>query len=456
MVLPRSIQQEIRRIWLLIRRIPSVDPPIENLRQILFHSQIEKIEELEAGLDRLKHQVNDEEALVRMIAPVLGEAIRLRIHEAREEIIEALYPVIGKVVQRAVGEAVSDLARSLDAQVKRSFNFRLAWYQFRARLSGASDAQIRLRELLPFVVTDVLLIHHETGLLLHHLTSDFSVSSDIDLFSGMLTAIRDFSHDTLGGDESGGLGEITYSDQHIIIETGRHAYLAVIVNGIPPAGFKAAMRDAINEIESAYADELRNYQGDAQALVKVEDSLNPLMATGMPQKLSSSQKRFMAGALGGIALFLALCGLFTYWIWQIGQQAARPVVLVVPATTTVPTATIIPTETAASTATPTPTLTVTPSPTPTSLPTSSPTPAPFYGVTLGNVWMHTRPSLASPRTGVILPLGERVELISQFGDWVRVRQISEDQFATVGWIPARWLGISASIPAIMITPTASP
>jgi hypothetical protein len=181
------------------------DPSLEDLRQILFRRQIEKIEGLEADLDRLEHEVHDEENLVRMIAPVLGEAIRLRIHEARDEIIEALYPVIGKVVQRAVGEAVSDLARSLDAQVKRTFNLRLAWYRLRARFCGASDAQIRLRELLPFVVTDVLLIHHETGLLLYHLTSDFSVTSDVDLFSGMLTAIRDFSQDTLGGEE-GGLG----------------------------------------------------------------------------------------------------------------------------------------------------------------------------------------------------------------------------------------------------------
>jgi hypothetical protein len=111
-----------------------------------------------------------------------------------------------------------------------------------------------LRELLPFVVTDVLWIHRETGLLLYHLTSDFSVTSDLDLFSGMLTAIRDFSQDTLGGDEEGGLGEITYSDQHILIETGRHSYLAAIVNGVPPPGFKEAMREAIDAIENAQAE----------------------------------------------------------------------------------------------------------------------------------------------------------------------------------------------------------
>ena len=434
------------------------DPSLENLRQILFHRQIEKIEGLEANLDRLEHQVNDEENLVKMIAPVLGEAIRLRILEARDEIIDALYPVIGKVVQRAVREAVSDLARSLDAQVRRSFNFRLAWYRLRARFSGASDAQIRLRELLPFVVTDVLLIHRETGLLLYHLTGDFSVASDVDLFSGMLTAIRDFSQDTLGGDDEGGLGEITYSDQHIMIETGRYSYLAVIVNGIPPPGFLEEMREAINEIESAHAEELRNYQGDAQSLAPVEDTLRPLMETGLPQKLNSSQKRFLVGAVGGLTVLLVTCVLFTYWVWLLGRQASPPAVVVVQPTPTVPTATLIPTLTATPTPTssPTPTQTMTPSSTPTRLPSSTPTIAPFFGITLGNVWLLTGPSLDSPRTGVILPLGERVELLAQYGKWVQVRQALADQFSIVGWIPARWLGISTSIPAHLITPTALP
>jgi hypothetical protein len=436
------------------------DASLEDLRQILFRRQIKKIESLEANLDRLEYRVNDEQALVKMIAPVLGEAIRLRIHEARDEIIEALYPVIGKVVQRAVGEAVSDLARSLDAQVKRSFNFRLVWYRLRARLSGASDAQIGLRELLPFTVSDVLLIHRETGLLLYQLASEFRVTSDVDLFSGMLTAINDFSRDTLGGEDEGGLGEITYLNQHIMIESGRHAYLAVIVNGVPPAGFKAEMRQALNEIESVYAEPLKNYQGDSSLLAPVEGTLTPLMTTGAPQQsLSTSQKRLLAGALGGLAMLVVVCGLFTFWVFRLGRLSAPPAVAILPPTATlVPTATQTPTSTATPTPTfsPTPTLTSTPTLTPTAIPSSTPTSAVIFGVTLGNVYVRTRPALDSPRTGVVLPLGDKVELLAEYGDWVRVRKLLKDQYSIDGWIPLRWFGTSATIPTSIITPTASP
>ena len=228
------------------------DTPLEQLRRIILHSQIQKTDQLETDLDDLERLVNDESSLVKMIAPVLGEAIRLKINEARDEMIEVLYPIIGQVVQRAVTEAVSDLARSLDAQVKSSFDWRLAWWRMRARFGGASEAQIRLRELLPFKVTDILLIHRETGLLMYYLPGELSIASDTDLFSGMLTAIHNFSEDLLGRDDQAELGEITYGDQRILIETAHNSLLAVVINGTAPPGFRAEMRDRLIEIEHTY------------------------------------------------------------------------------------------------------------------------------------------------------------------------------------------------------------
>jgi hypothetical protein len=419
------------------------DSSLEDLRRILLRNQAVKTERLEAALGRLEHQISDEASLVKMIAPVLGDAIRLKIREARDEMIEALYPIIGKVVQRAVVEAVSDLARSLDAQVKSSFDLRLAWWRFRARLSGASEAQIRLRELLPFTVTDVLLIHPETGLLLLHIPSENSKTSDTDLFSGMLTAIRDFSQDTLGGDGQAGLGEITYGDQSILIETARHVYLAVIINGVAPPQFRAEMRERIMEIEHSHAEELRKYQGDNRSLISVKPMLSSLMATASPTMLSGTQKRFLAGALAVVMVVLFGCGLFTNWIWRLSHQTPpAPVIIVQPAATL----TVAPSATAS--------LTPTPTPLPTATQTLTPLPpAPFIGVILGNVWMHTGPSPDSPRSGGMLALGEQVELLAIDGEWAQVRQIPTGQSNAAGWIPVRWLGTTTLIPDRLITPT---
>lgn len=51
-----------------------------------------------------------------MVVPVLGDAIRRKIRDARTEMVEALYPIIGQMVVRAVSEAMRDLARSIDAR----------------------------------------------------------------------------------------------------------------------------------------------------------------------------------------------------------------------------------------------------------------------------------------------------------------------------------------------------
>ncbi|MDD2695503.1 MAG: SH3 domain-containing protein [Anaerolineales bacterium] len=424
---------------------------LDNLRQILFHEQIEKIEDVEAGLEELERRINDERALVKMIAPVLGEAIRLKIREARDELIEALYPIIGQVVQRAVTEAVRDLARTLDTQVKRSFDFRLAWWRLRARISGASEAQIRLREMLPFTITDILLIHRETGLLLCHLRSDQSVATDTDLISGMLTAIRDFSQDTLGSVDQEGVGEIMHGNQRILMETALYTYLAVIVDGIEPAGFRAEMRERLMEIEHNYADEIRGYQGDSQTLTGVEEPLRTLMSASAGQKLSEGQKRVLAGAAGALLVVLVVSCLAISWVWRLGAASAERRAAAIPPSATM---TSVPTETRTPLPSPTPSPKATVTYTPTAIPSATVTarPAPVVGVMIGNVWLRSAPSYDAARVGVILNTGDQVEILSRSGEWIYVRRISAGQIEVTGWLPARWI----VAPTLLTTPGAQP
>jgi hypothetical protein len=137
-------------------RPPQADPSLENLREILFGRYRQHIAELEAELDDLERRVSDEDALIGMIAPVLGDAIRRRIRDARDEMVEALYPIIGQTVVRAVSEAIRDLARTIDAQMRTSFSPRVIWRRLQARVSGISSAEMALRESLPFEVAEVL------------------------------------------------------------------------------------------------------------------------------------------------------------------------------------------------------------------------------------------------------------------------------------------------------------
>jgi hypothetical protein len=440
------------------------DPSLETLRGILFDRYRRQIAELEAELDDLERRITDKDTLATIVAPIISDAIRRKIRDARDEMVEALYPIIGQTVVRAVSEAIRDLARNVDAQMRTSLSPQAIWRRARGRARGISDGEMALREALPFEVTETFLIHRETGLLLRHVSRDSSVSSDSDLVSGMLTAIRDFVQDAFGHGKEGQLDEIQYGEQRILIEAAQYAYLAVVVDGIEPPGFRAEMRERVIEISNTYEEILRNYQGDSSPLAPVQETLQEI-AAAEPRELSPVQKRVLVLAFGLAVVCLVTVCLGGGWAWRVVRSTPTPLPATMEPTSTStitpsPTPTATPSPTPTPSATPTPTSTPTPTATPTSFPTPTPlptaTPAPMIGVMVGNTWVREAPSNTASRVGLILEQGQPVEILALFDDWYRVRWISRDQDEVTGWVSARWVGTVNPIPTSIITPTVGP
>ncbi|MCG3211342.1 MAG: hypothetical protein FOGNACKC_04986 [Anaerolineae bacterium] len=430
------------------------DPALEALQDLLLSKYRQRIAELEAELSILEKRLSNKDALVATVTPVISDAIRRKIRDARDEMVEALYPIIGQTVVRAVSEAIRDLRRDVDSRMRLTFRPAALARRVQATASGISTGELTLREALPFQVTDLFLIHLETGLLLWHNSTNPNHSPDTDLISGMLTAIRDFVAESFGRDKTGQLDEIQYGDQRILIEAARYSYLAVVVDGIEPPGFRAIIRERIIEIDLANENIWRKYRGEATTLVSVEEPLRSLFDSTEPAPLSRRQK----WALLVGALLLLLCSVGSCfsgrWVWLALNNRSTPVVIIMPARvpptlTATPTFTVTPTPTA--TFTPTPTVTLTPSPTATFTPIPSPTPV--TGVMIGNVWLRQEPSFDALRLGLILPEGRPVEILAATGDWYLVKWTPEDQAEVMGWAPGRWVGTVLPIPETIITPT---
>jgi hypothetical protein len=439
------------------------DPSLEALRDILLRHYREQIAELEAELDDLERRVWDRDALVARISPVLSDAIRQQIRDAREEMIEALYPLIGQLVVRAVSEAVRDLARTVDAQVRRSFDLRALWWRIRARLGGASGENMALRAALPFEVSEVLLVHRETGLLLAHVSRDPAAPDEADLVGSMLTAIRDFAQDAFGRGREGQLEEVEYGDQRILIEASQHAYLAVVVDGTEPPGFRAEMREQVVSIEHEYARLLRDYDGDSTALRLVEEPLRSLMAGAKPARLTGTQKLVMAGAFSLLVVCLVVACFAGRWAVGVVFPTPTPIAVVIQPTMTYtpsPAPTLTPTWTATATPSATPTSASTPTPTSTSTatptPSLTPTPGSVAGLMTGNAWLRSEPGAGSPTLGMVALRGQQVELLAVFADWCQIRWTPSPEVEAVGWVPCRWVGTLTPIPARIVTPTAVP
>jgi hypothetical protein len=291
---------------------------LELLRSLVAAPDRARIAQLEAELTALDARTSDRDALIAAITPILGDVIRHKIQDSREEMIEALYPILGQLIGRAVSEAIRDLARSIDARMRTSFAPQAIARRLRARIQGIPQSDLLLRDALPFRVTEVLLIERQSGLLLQHLSHDPEAAEDSDLVSGMLTAIRDFAQDTFGRGREGQLDEIQYGSQHIWVEASRHAYLAAVIDGVEPSGFRAGLRDQVIRFENAYAEILARYDGDSSRFDAFKPVLSELLTAPGPNEpvrkdgLERSQKRLLillAGLLLACLLLIGIGGL---------------------------------------------------------------------------------------------------------------------------------------------------
>lgn len=389
----------------------------------------------------------DQDEFAHAVAPVIGPAIRHQIRAAKDDIIDSLYPLIGLIIGKAIAEAMRELTRNIDARLRQGLDIKSRLRGLFARLRGVSEAELLLRESLPFTIQHVFLIQRSSGILLAHLSNLDEELKDTDLISGMLTAIRDFVRDSFGEQESE-LEEISYGQERILIKGGSLAYLAVVLEGIEPSGYGALIEDVIRQVNLQFEGELRAFSGEMDRLPDFTPSLIPLLTPSqekMPvtiseRPMSRKQKLAVAGAIGGVLLFLTLivfgC-IFTIRLWPLvfppltptPTRTAQPVIL--------PTNTQLP-PTTTSTTTPTAILPLTPSPTSTFTPSLTPSPTLIAGVLAGNLNVRSGPSIQYQVLGVVLA-GEQVIVLEQEGDWYYIQRISDNLPSLEGWIWGRLL-----------------
>lgn len=327
--------------------VASDDESLEALRAILLDDYRDRVADLRSQISQLQtlleqmesqvEAINDPVALAAKITPSLAPAISTSIRESRDSMVDALYPIMGKLVTRAVTEALRDLARRIDEQMRSTLSIKTLTRRMQARVAGVSEAELVLRDVLPFEVLEIFLIYRESGLLLKALSSDPSISEDSDLISGMLTAIRDFVADAFGQEGDGELDEVQYGDRRILLESARYTYAAVVIRGMEPSGFRAEIREKLAEIELKHLEALLDYDGNAAQLVEAEPQLATLLQTNaavqpkLPASPSPSPPVASSPADSGGArpapavrlllwAIVALLALLLWRLWHVGQS----------------------------------------------------------------------------------------------------------------------------------------
>lgn len=374
------------------------------------------------------------DAMAEALGPIMGDAIRVQIRDSRDQMVEALYPIIGQTVQRAVLESMRELQRNIDARLRGGGFMR----SLQARLRGVDPASLALRDALPFTIEQLFLIQRGSGLLIHQATPGDASLRDPDLASGMLSAIRDFAHDGFGPEAAGAdLDAIDYGDFRILIEDGSAAFAAVVLEGVEPEGFHAALREFLSDLHLRYERPLRAFTGDPSTLPDFEPQVRAFLvktrpASRLPAPLTTSQRTLIGGTLGLAAICLVGVLFYARFTW-----ALLPVAF--PGAVPSPTLTV--TATATATASPSPQPSITPSLTPAATLTASPAPSATPAIlSNANVWAQSNPLL--PETAfAIIPIDTPLNILSSEGLWLEVTWRDPAQPGGVGrgWVPAEFV-----------------
>ena len=458
---------------------PAESKDLAALREILLTQDRAQLEALQRELAALRAQSESPEHLEAMLAPMISDVlaerarthphevaeairpaimmgIRRQVEKEQEVLIGLLIPIIGQTIQRSIAEAIESLARQVDARMERMFDFRSIWWRWQAHLHGVDDAELVLRDVLPWDPEHVFLIHNQTGLVIAQGASG-DILEDSDLIAALLTAIRDFSRESFEGEPGDTLHHIQFGERQILLEEGAHAYVALVGRDVPPADVYQRIREILAGVHKDHGTVVRDFNGDAGSGSMIAPALTPLLQAEAPAPTRPP-------IVGVVVLLLALllmcsaCGWLGYSaspriMAHLAPTAVMHVVQPTPSET--PTVTLTPTSTPSPTPSPTPTFiptdtpTATPSPTdtatptvrPSPTPTVTPTPQPMIGIMIGNVYMRDLPDPASPQTGKVAFLGDTVRILERRDPWIRIAFPAAGEPDVVGWIPSRWVRV---------------
>lgn len=400
--------------------------------------------------------------MAEALAPVFGKAARLNIEKSPDELVGALSPIIVNLVVRVIRDAIHDLQRQIDARLQSAISSQRSLRLLVARLQGVSSAELTLRDALPGEIREIFLIQRGSGLLIAH-ESGGTGSVDSDLISGMLTAIRDFVNDSFeASDSASELDEIQYGDQRIIIRSGTEIYIAVVINGVEPEGFRAQLWQLVTQLEGRYRPRLAAYSGDPATLPAdlpqwLTDWRESVSHNPKPSPMPATSKKVLLGLGCGGLLILALSVFylwFTIRLLPVALADYRPTWTPTASLTPTPSATTTPTPTATPTVPPTATATATPEPThtptatsapPTAAPTATPlptlTPTPAFFFTTNPVFARQAPSLNAPINGAI-ETTTPVYLLERINGWAEVEWDAGPLGIKRGWVPEKYVNLA--------------
>ncbi|MEH2258283.1 OmpA family protein [Nostoc sp.] len=244
------------------------------------------------------------------IAPAMGRAIKKQIEIEQNIVVDALYPIIGSTIAKYMAETI----RAINRQVEETLSVEGIKRKIRAKLQGVSEAELILKEALPFTIQAIFLIHKASGLVISNIQHSDAEQLEAEMVAGMLTAIRSFANDCIN--QSGSITEldaIEYGTSKIILEVAGYCYVAIVVRGEPSKNFIGKMRQVFSTIIKKYGDLIEKYDGDPDLIpIEVHTLLEELKNTDIQEKKKTKISPLLILGLTVISTIFIPWGIWQY------------------------------------------------------------------------------------------------------------------------------------------------
>ncbi len=300
---------------------------MHELRKLLFEKESARIDKLESILlnqglhaqevakvlaEAVELRNRSDEELSIALAPTIEKSIQASIARDPQALSNALFPVMGPTIRKSIASTLAAMLQSLNQTLEHSFSKQGFLWRIEAVKTGKSFAEVVLLNTLIYRVEQVFLIHRETGVLLHHLSSDPTHTEDADVVSSMLTAVQDFIRDSFAGSTDQNIETLSMGDVQVLIEQGPDVVLAVVCRGNSPRTLHETMQVAIEDIQQNFVDELTAFDGDTEAFIATDEKLSPLLIADYKNK--TEEKKSPLKAILFVALMFAI--IFSWWAWH--------------------------------------------------------------------------------------------------------------------------------------------
>jgi hypothetical protein len=129
------------------------------------------------------------------------------------------------------------------------------------------------RKLLSKMDIEAAYVIHQSGTLIVSAAKHESVKVDDDIFSGMLTAVKEFVKHYAKEEEHGRLRTLELGERNVLIVGGQNIYLAIVYIGVEKKRTTSLLKDTIVKIEDRYKDDLEDWSGDLSELEGIKEEL---------------------------------------------------------------------------------------------------------------------------------------------------------------------------------------